>query len=224
VDYFTEDDKQQFKKEVTPVFGQDYFTDEQINSIIKQATPTKGVHYSDGDHGKDATIDQSMIDKAVEAALSKEKIDAAVAKMEIDISRIKGLDKFKRDIQEGGYKKSKTTDRYHGLWGGSSGGGGGGNGAFTFQTVTSNTALTSNDRVIFVDASSGPLTITLPDVASVGSGVIYYIKKIDTTANEVTVSAPTNTIDGISTKTLETPFQDLEIISSSPDNLWAIFH
>ena len=37
----------------TPVKGQDYFTDEEAQEFLNKATPVKGVHYNDGEAGKD---------------------------------------------------------------------------------------------------------------------------------------------------------------------------
>lgn len=52
-------------------------------------------------------------------------------------------------------------------------------------TVTGNTTLTVANVVVLCDASSGSLTITLPAAATkVG---LYYIKKIDSSGNTVTI-------------------------------------
>jgi hypothetical protein len=56
----------------------------------------------------------------------------------------------------------------------------------------------ASDETILVDATAGNITITLL-VASGNSGKKVYIKKIDSTANTVTVTNSTN-IDGATTK------------------------
>lgn len=69
-------------------------------------------------------------------------------------------------------------------------------------TVTSNTTLDDTNYTVLCDATSGAITITLPAAAS-NSGRTYYIKKINTSSNDVTVDANgSETIDGDLTQTL----------------------
>ena len=66
------------------------------------------------------------------------------------------------------------------------------------RTVTANYTVVLSDGVIFVDASAGPVTITLPLASSAivnGQGQRVRVKKIDTTANAVTISATGGLID-----------------------------
>ena len=68
--------------------------------------------------------------------------------------------------------------------------------------VTSNTTLTGDDAgIVFANASAGPIVITLP-AANVLAGrpVRFYIKKVDSSANAVTVQvAGADTIEGAAT-------------------------
>jgi len=62
-------------------------------------------------------------------------------------------------------------------------------------TVTSDYTASKGD-IVLVDASSGAVTVTLP---SPDKNTIVAIKKIDSSANAVTIDAGTSTIDGSST-------------------------
>lgn len=69
------------------------------------------------------------------------------------------------------------------------------------RTVTSNTTLsTSTDSILYADATAGAITVTLPSPTGTDAGLVYEIKKIDSSlSNQVTIQAPTgSTIDGIS--------------------------
>lgn len=72
------------------------------------------------------------------------------------------------------------------------------------QTVAVNTVLDDTNSTIFVDATAGNITITLPTAASsfksngtINAGKSYTIMKIDATANTVTIAAVgADTING----------------------------
>lgn len=68
---------------------------------------------------------------------------------------------------------------------GASGGGGTITGNIT--TVTVNTTIGVNNCTLLCDAAAAPITITLIAPSSI-KGRFLYIKKIDTTANAVTIS------------------------------------
>jgi len=70
-------------------------------------------------------------------------------------------------------------------------------------TVTTNTTINKwTHYTVLVDATSGNITITLPAAAS-SSNVIFIIKKIDASANTVTIDAnASETIDGNTTEVL----------------------
>jgi hypothetical protein len=55
-------------------------------------------------------------------------------------------------------------------------------------TKTANYTLVLTDGVVLVDATSGDLTMTLPTAASAINRV-FYIKKIDSSSNSVTIDA-----------------------------------
>ena len=84
-------------------------------------------------------------------------------------------------------------------------------------TITANTTLTDLQHTILVDASGGNITITLPAPTT---GKVYIIKKIDNTANTVTIDAGTQTIDGVNTKTLSAQYEVLRI--QSDGNNWYV--
>ncbi len=55
-------------------------------------------------------------------------------------------------------------------------------------TKTTDYNVKATDHVILCDASGGVMTITLPALATIPNEKIYHIKKIDSSANAVTVS------------------------------------
>jgi len=81
--------------------------------------------------------------------------------------------------------------------------------ASVLSTSTS-TTLTNGNSIVLVNASGASRTITLP---SPTSGKIFNIKKTDSSANTVVISAPSGTIDGSASKTLTTQYQSLTITS-----------
>lgn len=70
-------------------------------------------------------------------------------------------------------------------------------GQMTLVTKTTTYVASITDGIILVSASGGAATITLPAVSTVATGKAYCIKKIDTSANVVTVDGDgTETLDG----------------------------
>lgn len=70
-------------------------------------------------------------------------------------------------------------------------------GQMTLVTKTTTYVASITDGIILVSASGGAATITLPAVSTVAIGKAYCVKKIDTSANVVTVDGNgTETIDG----------------------------
>lgn len=69
----------------------------------------------------------------------------------------------------------------------------------------------STDHILLCNASTASISITLP-AASSSSGVIYNIKKIDSTLNAITVSAP-ELIDGVSTQAI-TDLSSMQIVNN----------
>lgn len=86
--------------------------------------------------------------------------------------------------------------------------------------VTSNTTLTADDFYVGVDASGGPVTISLP-AAAAHKGRPYHISKRDATVNAVTVDgAGAETINGAATQVIIIQYTTLSIISDGVE--WAI--
>lgn len=70
----------------------------------------------------------------------------------------------------------------------------------TIRVVTGNTTVLNTDKIIEANAASGVITVTVP--LSLGNAVqsqSFRIVKTDTTANFVTISDGTNTVDQIVT-------------------------
>lgn len=78
---------------------------------------------------------------------------------------------------------------------------------FPATTVTGTTSLNPDQVYIRADASGGAFTITLPPLASVpDERPFIIIKKVDTTANPVTVAGNgSETMDGSATVTITMP-------------------
>ena len=80
------------------------------------------------------------------------------------------------------------------------------------------TASVSTDNVILVDATAGNVNITLPLASAMYSSlktVVFTIKKIDSSIHVVNIlPSGSDTIDGTSSKVLNTQFQSLDIFSS----------
>jgi len=97
-------------------------------------------------------------------------------------------------------------------------------GAVAKFNVASKTAgydlLSASDDVILADATSGGFTLGLP--ASSGlTGRVFIIKKIDSSANVVTIDAnSTETIDGETTLTLYNQFESVRIMSDGTN--WVV--
>lgn len=76
-------------------------------------------------------------------------------------------------------------------------------------------------KTILVDATSGNVTITFPDPATVGSGFRFGVKKIDSSTNTVTSDGNgADTIDGATTSVLTEQY-DAEMYSTDGSN-WFI--
>ena len=67
-------------------------------------------------------------------------------------------------------------------------------------TVTTTYSILTTDKIILCDATTAAFTVTLP---SPSEGLIFTIKKIDSTANAVTIAtAGAETIDGSATQVI----------------------
>lgn len=93
-------------------------------------------------------------------------------------------------------------------------------GSSSSKEVTASETLLTTDRLVFVDASSGAVTVTLPPADDVGSWRIS-IKKTDSSVNAVTVDADgSETIDGATTVSLPNQYDSVTI--SSFNSEWHI--
>lgn len=82
-------------------------------------------------------------------------------------------------------------------------------------------SLGNNHSVVLVDASGGARTITLP-LASSCPGRTYTVKKVDSSANTVTVQrSGTDTIDGAASYTLVAQYNFVTLVNNS-SNWWVI--
>jgi len=89
-----------------------------------------------------------------------------------------------------------------------------------FISTTPYTVTTANE-IVFVDATAAAITVNLPSTADVSNGKQFWIKKIDSTVNAVTVDASdTQTIDGELTRALLLDNESIGIASDSSN--WAI--
>jgi len=88
-------------------------------------------------------------------------------------------------------------------------------GAFRgIRTITASEALSKSDFTVLVNAAGGAVTAGLPAAASV-AGQTFHIKKIDASANAVTIDAAgSETIDGAATKATSTQWASYSIQSN----------
>jgi hypothetical protein len=91
---------------------------------------------------------------------------------------------------------------------------------FSTATKTSNYTITGTDVVIFADATSGNVTITLP-TASANAGYRFYVKRIDASANTCSVArSGSDTIDGQTSITVGSQYDSYTVVSNG--TLWYI--
>ncbi len=85
---------------------------------------------------------------------------------------------------------------------------------FATTTQTTNYTVGSSDTVVFANATSGNVTITIP-AASGLAGYRFYIKRVDGSANTVTVQrSGSDTIDGMTSFTLDLQYTALAVVSN----------
>jgi len=88
------------------------------------------------------------------------------------------------------------------------------NGSFTTGTQTTNYTVSNSDTVVFADASSANVTVTLPAATSM-AGYRFYIKRIDGSAHTVTISGTGGgTIDGMTSFTLDQQYTAIGVVSN----------
>jgi len=85
---------------------------------------------------------------------------------------------------------------------------------FATSSKTANYTVSSSDTVVFADATSGNITITLP-LASSLSGYRFYVKRVDGAANNCSVACSgVDTVDGQSSISIVAQYTSLTIVSN----------
>jgi len=93
--------------------------------------------------------------------------------------------------------------------------GGGGGGSIKFITVTGDITIPVNAGVVLVDASSGPVTVTLPS-ATLAARKEYHVKKIDSSGNAVTIATSgSETIDDGATAVIANQYESVRLYSDN---------
>jgi hypothetical protein len=89
--------------------------------------------------------------------------------------------------------------------------------------VTASYSCTIDDEVILADATSGAITITLFDTAQLPIGRKYTVKKIDTSANAVTVQGfNSQQIDNAASYVNGTAYQSNDFQNDRVNSKWWI--
>jgi hypothetical protein len=84
---------------------------------------------------------------------------------------------------------------------------------FATSTKTSNYTLSNTDTVIFADATSGNVTITLPTASSI-AGYRFYVKRIDSSGNTCSIArSGSDTIDGQTSVSVSQQYTSLTVVS-----------
>jgi hypothetical protein len=90
------------------------------------------------------------------------------------------------------------------------------------RQVKAAATLTLSDFAVLANASTAAFTITLPAVSSTAgacNGMILFIKKIDSSANGITIAASgTDTIEGKTSVVLKKQFDYLQLISNNSNS------
>jgi hypothetical protein len=85
---------------------------------------------------------------------------------------------------------------------------------YATSTKTSNYTITGTDVVIFANANSGAVAITLPTASSV-SGYRFIVKRTDASANGCTViRSGSDTIDGATSLSLDLQYTAVTVVSN----------
>ena len=88
------------------------------------------------------------------------------------------------------------------------------------STKTANYTLTASDSFIAANATTAAFAVTLPTAVGI-AGRVYTIKKIDSTANGVSINTTSSqTIDGAATLSLSTQYAKVSVISDGAN--WLI--
>ncbi len=88
-----------------------------------------------------------------------------------------------------------------------------GDATYATSTKTSSYTITGTDVVIFANATSGTVTITLP-TASANTGYRFYVKRIDNSGNACSIArSGSDTIDGQTSISLDLQYTSLTLVS-----------
>lgn len=94
---------------------------------------------------------------------------------------------------------------------------------YSVAALTTATTLGSTNYFVTADATSAAFAITLPAASASIVGRVYEIKKIDSSANAVTITAAgANTIDGLATIPITTQYRAFKLVCIS-STAWGIF-
>lgn len=88
------------------------------------------------------------------------------------------------------------------------------------QVKTADYTIETTDGLILVDATAGPVTITLPDPTL--ANIQVTVKKIDASANAVTIDGDGVNIDGSGTQSLTAQYQAVTMASEEDTAQWWI--
>lgn len=199
--------------DITPKRGVDYFTQEDVNEIVSVVL-AQIPKPKNGKAGVDGTSPIAGKDYPTKEQVSNE-VKRLVNRITIPVPQdgktpIKGIDYFTAEETES--LKSDIIEALSPLFANLeetlqqkidkkpslslfSGKKGGGGNSSKYRTITSSATMQSNDVIIFADASSGDVTVTLPSTSSAARRE-YHIKKIDTSVNIVRIMPQSGTIDG----------------------------
>jgi hypothetical protein len=90
------------------------------------------------------------------------------------------------------------------------------------EDKTGDYTIVEGDEVITVDASGGPVTITLPPAADL-DGITFAVFKVDSSANDVTIEPDgAEEIGGASSRVLNAEFEGSVFVADGDNNRWLI--
>lgn len=102
--------------------------------------------------------------------------------------------------------------------------GGGGTAGHAIRKITASASVVTGDEAIWIDASGGNVTLTLPDATS-GSVKYLVVKRLDSSSNTVTIAAASGqTIDGAASINLTMQYQTriLRAGQSAAPDMWGV--
>ena len=90
----------------------------------------------------------------------------------------------------------------------------------TLITKTVDYAMTLSDFAVYVDATLGPVQITLPE--SLEKGMVVFVQKVDDTGNPVIVKCPEGgTIDGVASLRAVNHWEGWTLVADGV-NAWSV--